>query len=699
MYIGVQLQTLEGWGSFKKDTRYYLAGNRQDVIDGVTVSTVLIVWFSQSSSNWQKWRVNTMILPRSDLEKALTTTPPNLIKASRQFNLPPWLEEVDSTNFDTVEERRQAVLARSTSTGQKKSRSYRLQVEERLIKIAPVLEIAQEILQSPDPLRAINEAVKSDPTCHPHRAQTWFFAYVLHGQSEWALKQPTHKNGTWKRGAENHKDKKFGRPSLAGTCFGWSSVDIRAQIVDCYVRYSDLGKTMLSIHRKSLREDFGCVTVVDGNGCDTWIHPNNKPFPSYGQFRYVVVQELGLEYVQTQVYGHARMKLKAEVNIENQTGQYASILEDLQVDAYYISERPKSVNSDEATEPLVVAEGVCVTTGAVVGLGFSLGAENGEAYRSLLFCMAVPKDYIARLYGIPPEKLNWSMRGLSPAFTSDRGPAGHRKIVDRLEQQFPIKTIAPSYDGQAKAAVETTHPKNVQLEGQPSYVVSNLNVMQMIKREVLRAAAKNHSKDISARLSNQAIQDFVKEGRLATPHHYWQYLSERLRTCARELNIEEAVRAFWTSCKLPVDKDGVRFRHRHFTSHALKKSSLMKQVGLVRNLEVQAYTLSLVVRTVWVEIGGELIELEAASRVRVGDEDQLITLSEYEATAKMLASLKSRTRTSAQAAINRAEVVCKEITGVSWDAGTRKIGGIPKLMGSVVHEAKVAKGQKTKKVA
>ncbi|WP_143225980.1 hypothetical protein [Acidovorax sp. 56] len=341
---------------------------------------------------------------------------------------------------------------------------------------------------------------------------------------------------------------------------------------------------------------------------------------------------------------------------------------------------------------MVVAEAVCVASGAVVGIGFSLGGETGEAYRSMLFCMAVPKDYIARLYGIPPDKLNWQMRGISSAFTSDRGPAGHRKFAERLEQRFPIKTIAPSYDGKAKAPVETTHPKSTKLEGAPSYVLSDLNVMGMIKREVFRAAAKNHSKDISGRLSEQAIHDFYNARLVATPHNYWQYLSARMRTHARQISLEEAVRSFWTPVKLAVDRDGVKFRHRHYSSRAMLESPLMKMVGLTKGLKVQAYVLSLVARVIWVDVSGSLMELEATSRARVDGEDVLVPISQLAETEKLLRQIQSKTRESAQAAISRAESDFQDVTGVRWDAGQRKKGSPPRPKGSAAHEAKVVKG-------
>ncbi|MDO9569882.1 MAG: hypothetical protein Q7J58_10935 [Hydrogenophaga sp.] len=694
MFVGLQLEAPLGWGSFMAGTRYYFCGDRSDEVNGVSVPTVLIACFLQSDKRWQSWRVQLFMIPRQEFEEALTQSPPKLKQYARQYNLPPWLVEVDDVDFNQIDEHRQAHAGRDLENGEGASIcSYRKQVEGRLNKIAPALEVAIEILRAPDPLKKIYQVLKVDKACQPHRVQLWFFAFVLHGENQWALKRPTHMIGRWLRSAEQHKGKKLGRPSLAGTSFGWSTVGMHDKIVGAYLKRCGPAITMRSIHRVALREEFGCTTVKDRDGVDTWVHPANQPFPSYGQFRFVVVQALGLEQVQTKIYGQDRMKAKAKVNQGNQTGQYASILEALQVDAYYVADRPRAMHSDDPSEPLVVAEAVCVTTGAVVGIGFSLGSETGEAYRSMLFCMAVQKDYVARLYGIPTDKLDWQIQGIGSAFTSDRGPAGHRKLAERLEQQFPIKTIAPSYDGQAKAPVETTHPKSTKLEGAPSYVLSDLNVMGMVKREICRAATKNHSKDISLHLSEQAIHDFHNARLVATPHHYWQYLCARMRTHARQISLEEAVRSFWSPVKLAVDRDGVKFKHRHYSSNALLESPLMKMVGLTKGLQVQAYMLSLVARIIWVDIGGRLMELEATTRVRVDDEDILVPLSQLAETEKLLREIQSRTRESAQAAVSRAEADFQEMTGVRWDAGQRKKGSPPKPKGSAAHEAKVLKGK------
>jgi len=632
-----------------------------------------------------------MTPPRKQFEGALVGDSPKLSVLKKPFNLPPWLEDVDDVNFDEIE------------AGRRKTRkqTYRAQAESTLLRIGPALDKASEIFAANDPLRQISSiALKvHGGKEHIYRWQLWFFAFMLHSENLWALKNATHAIGYWSRNDTPHNETKFGRKSLSGTCFGWSSSSMRADILKQYSDRCGLGISMRRIHREALLEHYRCTIVDDADGNPTFAHPENKPFPSYGQFRYIVVEDLGLEVVQRTLYGAARVRAKATFNLGNYTAQYANILEAFEVDAYYTVERPRSMYSDDPAGQLAVAEGVCCTTGAVVGIGFSLGSETSEAYRSMLFCMAAPKEYIEKTYGIPRGDLKWTMQGLAANFISDRGPAGHRNLAQRLEQQFPMKTIVASYSGQSKACVESTHPRDTVLEGAPSFVLSKLDVMQMMKREIYRAAAKNHSKLISERLSDDAIHDFRKEGRIATPHHYWQYLNDRLRTCARMMSLEEAVRAFWTPVELAVDKNGVKFRHRHYVSEEFQNSDFIKRLGAKDDLTIKCYTFSLVVRYIWVEVGGRLFELEASMRGRVANEDRLIPLSEFENTQRELAILNSKTKLSAEAAIARAESSFKANTGVPWNAGERKPGTPKKPTGIAAHESKIAKGNGARRKA
>jgi len=681
MGIGLQFESPEGYGSFRKGVRYYFGGDRSD-------GSVLMVWFAHQG---RSWRVHLLMPSRSDFEAALTANPPKLRRASVQHHLPPWLAANEGMNFDDLEDRRYS----------SKKKTYREQVESRLFKITPALEHATEILDAKNPLKEIARTVaqcERPKSEHPHRLQVWFFAYFLHGQDLWALKQPTLAyTGTWSRSSDAHRNTKFGRPSLEGNCYGWPSAPMQDQILKSFLRLCSEGTPMTTIHRRALLEDFDCVPVVL-NDVHTYVQPQNKAFPSYGQFRSVVVRELGIDQVQTALYGAPRMRLKAVVEEGNYTEQYANILEGFEVDAFY-TERPTSIFSSEPSEKLSVARGVCVTTGAVVGIGFALGSETGEAYRSMLFCMAAPKDYIAWLYGIPADKLNWPMQGMPSNFISDRGPAGQKNLAERCERLFPIKTIVGSYSGQSKASVEASHPRDRKLEGGPSYLQSDLNVIEMVKREVFRAASDNHSSNITLRLSDQAIHDFRKQGRVATPHHYWQYLEALSRTCAYQISLEQAIRAFWIPFELTVNRYGIVYRSGHFSSAEFRASGIHKKLKLATDAKIKCYRLNLVLRCLWAEVDGRLIQVERIRTSRVDQQDLIVPDLELAKTQRERAALASDTRVSVGAASGKAESDFAAATGKGWHQGKRRLGKPKRVSVTSDHESQIIKGRTLRKDA
>jgi hypothetical protein len=317
----------------------------------------------------------------------------------------------------------------------------------------------------------------------------------------------------------------------------------------------------------------------------------------------------------------------------------------------------------------------------------------------MLFCMAVPKKYFARLVGIPADALDWIMEGLPPSFTSDRGPGASKNLVTNLEVAFPIKSIGPSYSGQSNAVAESSHPRSINLEGAPSFIQSDLDVVALMKREVFRAALDNHTSDISGRLDDEAIREFRRLGWTATPHNYWKYLHERLRTSGHSIPIEDAVRSFCTPIPLDVDCQGVRYRSSWFSSEEFRATGIQSEVANLSNFKLPGFVLSMMARYVWVEVRGRLIELEAMLRVRGDTQDLYKPISELDQKAEDLSVLKSRTRQSAVAADVDARVKFKAITGQSWDAGHRRAGSPKKATGTTRQEAKILGGTSDRRKA
>lgn len=675
MHFGTQISTRNGYGTLMAGTTYYFAGR---VADHARLARFV--------KTKRSWRVFCLLLPVVDFECALTSSPPLIEANPVQRALPPWLDSESPIDYDEMEDQRY----------HEKKHTYQDQVNNRLEQIRCLLDSEELILQNKDALKEIARIARdSGVRAHPHRLQLWFFAYILHAHEYWSLKHPTQQMGKWSRAEEEHKDRRFGLPHPNGAGYGWPSWKMHEQIVLSYKKRRGLGTTMQTIHRDALREDFGCVFVEVEDGAFECFHPEGKCFPSYGQFRYQVLKKYTLEEVRMARFGSASLRENAKVELGNVTEKYADLMESIEVDAFFVKERPRSMFSNEIMPPLVVVRGICVTSAEIVGIGFSLGGENADAYRSMLFCAAVPKNYIAKIYGIPPKMLlSWIAQGLPPSITSDRGPAGGKKLVaDALKEKFPIKTIAASYHGQGKAVIEASHPHNDQIDGQPTYVLSNLNTIEMVKKHVMLAASENHSRDISVRLNDEAIFEFQRNKWPATPHNFWKYLSDRLRTAARPLAIEQAVRSFLPEIELHVDNHGIRYGQHYYSSKYFIESGAHASIASLRKLVLKGYCVPLATRFVWAEIKGKLFELKAVRRMPTDAEDTNLSLLEVDQSEAARAALQAHTRLSIESASGAVASDFEKVTGKRWSGGKR-VKGSPKRKNSKTdQEARIISGK------
>jgi hypothetical protein len=572
-----------------------------------------------------------------------------------------------------------------------RKQSHQEAVNQRLTHLYPLLDRESEILDAPNPLKSISAICrKLGISANRQRMKYWFFCYVLHGRNHWALKPSTHSNGTWSRAQEAHADKKFGRAHANGRRRGFSSQRIREEIINSYLSRCGAGKSMRAIHAGALQGDFGCKIQFDRDGRPYHFHPLNQPFPTYGQFRHVVVQRFGLRQVQETVYGQARMRRDAVVDQGSYSSQLANALESVEVDAYRVEDRPLGGISNDTMPALVVARVLCGVTGKRLGIGFSLGGETQEAYRAAITSMAMPPQLLAEMYGLPPEVVNGHEPVMARSLLSDRGPAGQQSLLENLERKFPIKSITSSYSGQSKPTVESSNPKSVELEGAPSFVQSGHAVGSMMKREVLMMMAENHRSNIIDRLTPSALCDFHRLGYPATPHFYWKYLTDRLRTCAQHMNWRDAIRAFGTKTQFKVDKNGLNWKGVTFTADVLREGlhEMLMRRGVA---SVNGYTLSLVSRAVWVEVNGVLHQLEPNLRLRFDHEELLMPLSSLTDMGRVKAEVDSATREVAQASLVHLHQVVKEQTGRAFDAGSRRLGA-PKKTGTSTAEAKALRG-------
>ncbi|WPC68012.1 hypothetical protein SBP18_05725 [Rhodoferax ferrireducens] len=468
---------------------------------------------------------------------------------------------------------------------------------------------------------------------------------------------------------------------------------MRKSILEGYSKRAGLGVRMTDIHVDTLVQDMGCK-IEKKNDAFKLYHPDNLPFPSYYQFRKAVLDSKGLRQVQVTLYGKERVKHSLP-HLGAFTERLANLLESLEVDAFRVGDRATSMYSDDPMSVLCVARGICATSGEVVGIGMSLGSETSEAYRAMLFSMAIPKSKLGQLFGLPITDQEWPPKELSLSPTSDRGP-GSKDLATELEERFPMREITPSNSGQSKALVESSQPKKTKTEGPKRFKLSHLDVMEMARREILRACSDNHTSNVSKRLTPDMIDHFGRLGLAATPHNLWNYMSDRMRSDGVSIPFDQAVRAFCRPVRLVVFNDGVWLGQRCYRSEELAASGLLERPRPGLSVEVSGYVLQMCVRTLWIENKGKIMELNAVLRLRDDVGQLMMTLDQLKDQMKALARIESITRESSQGAKAEYRRAFKEAVGKDWDAGEVKTGSPKRPSGTTAHEERVVKGPERK---
>lgn len=678
MHIGCQFEAPEGCGALISSTTYFLLCNRND-IDAVTFA-----WFCRQN---HEWRVHLIRLSRDNVESALRNG--RLVASTKQASLPPWLKAIEGVSIDELE------AGRRSST-----KSYREYAQARLSIIAPFLDPEFEhafdgaarpeklfkktltALWKPksDDSSPSEPAEPSEPT-EPHnspnalRTLLWYCVFRLFGRQIESLLPAFAGIGNWSREKWIGDGKRLGRPNKnLGSLHGHSAVALADRIQNAYVRNVDLGKTMVAIHEKALRDEFGCKVETLANGHKRWFHPDGLAFPTYQQFRYWVLKKYSLEDVQRNRWGDARFRSSMAATVGAFSQDSANYLETAEADVYYIPELPRQVLSPNPAPPLLVCRLADMVTGNIFGVGFSSGGEKAEAYALAKFCAVVPRALMGRIFGIPLTDDDWVGRGLPSRDIYDRGAGSSPKADGVGQGASPIKELAPSWSGQSKATVESSHPRHTNLEGEPTYLVSNLNVFQMAARELLRTPAENHRKDAVGRLTPQMLVDGVS----GNPAAITKYLVDRLRTSAIPMATDMAVRKYLRPVEFVQKKDGLWLDDLHFTHGHLHDHGLPSRVPTDQHVTIKGFVYPYSLYLAWVEINGRLFEVEPFLRIRDDREQLQITLADLRSLGEMRRAAAAFQREHGAAAMSEFQSQFAEQFGIDADSSSRVKGKKPR---------------------
>jgi len=650
MRIGIQFQAPSGLGVLEKGKTYHFLENNS------AIGRVLCVHFS---AEYKTQQASIVYLNQKIFESALQNG--EIVINQNQAKLPPWLEKLegvdDLTHIDAL--RRNA----------KKQHSDR--VEQRVLYLTTALVNLTTILSADNVDMELNKyARECVPPQNETRFRLWFYTYLCFGRDIWSLLPSYIRAGNWDRNL--HPDIKMGRESISmGEKHGHTCTpEMIQKIEDGYLKYSALGKSMKSIYVKCLRKIFGCVVAGSGPVMKKISHPKGEPFPSYWQFRYRVNKKFGLREVQTTLLGKFRYRTKKSASKGRFSESVSNLMERVEADGFYLKEVPRGFLEGSSLQPLCVVRSRCVASGMLTGIGFALGKERSEAYRMMLFSMAVPKSYFCSLFGLNISEEDWPSQGLPPFSVTDRGPGAKKNLIEEFEKQFPIRELTPSYMGQSKATIESSNPKDLKSEGQPNYFQSDLNPVALAKREIIRLIKDNASMDMSERM----LPDWDRKMVQPSPIGIWNHLASLFRTSAQPMKIEDAVRTFLTPVQLTVFSDGVWYKQQKFDSDSLRETGVVDKVASGQCVKIKGYVMDMCVRHIWAQVGTRIVQLDAKLSLLDDDEQIYLSLHELEERAELKSKISSEFKEHQKAAEMQAEQTFFEQTGEEWDAGSRKAG-------------------------
>jgi hypothetical protein len=597
-------------------------------------------------------------LPRDEFESAVLA--PFIVPTEQQPTLPPWLESLEGENHGLRDaERPHAKISHSD------------RVEKRLMHISPALADMPAILAAKDVERTLNQyARQASPPQNETRFRLWFLTYICFGKNIWALMPPYHLAGRWDR--KRLAPKKMGAPSKAhGKRYGYGmSYEMAARCEKAYLKFLALGKTMNDIYEEAMRKEFCCKTVEQPSGMKVYSHPKGLPFPTLRQFRYQVNKAFGLETVQKNRYGSARHRNRLRASVGNYSADVANLMEKIEADGYFTSERPRGYLEGSVLEPLCVVTSRDLLSGMLLGIGFSFGAESGTAYRMMLFSMAVPKDYFCRLWGFSLKPGEWPSQGLPPHCKVDRGPGSSLNLVDDPVRPV-IRNLVESWSGQSKATVESSHPREVKLEGQPTYVECDYTPVALCRREIVSLIKYNHTADMSNRMEIDPELAFIPP----TPQAIWSHYDERYRNSANPISIDDAVRAFLTPVTLKASKDGIFLDGRRYDSKDFRSCGVLDRIASSQKGEaIRGYMMDLCVRHVWVEVDHQIFLLDAQLKIRDDQELLYISCAELDQWKRARSEVESAFTVHQSAASTDFIERFVSQTSLQWQEGKRRYG-------------------------
>jgi hypothetical protein len=646
MITGSKLVAPEGFKCLEKDKLYYFLHS-----DGGANRVFLVEFLGVG----EKLSSSLVTLTRLEFEEALED---GVILEDGVADSPPWLEQVASTSIAHRESLR-------VSAGE----SYDEKVNRRFAKISGLVLRLDEILGSAIPDAIINADAKAQrPEQNAARLRLWFYTYIVFGHNKWALMPLFHGCGGWNRDDPSYRQR-LGRPSPKGKNCGYrSNPSMVEKIIKGWVAHKDPTKTANTIYREILTREFGCIAVMRDKNKFEFAHPRGEPFPTPAQVRYQVEKFFSSKQRSTGVRGLHKTKA-----ISGSKGSFSdklfNVYQSVEFDGYNLSEKLSGITEGSAVDGFCVVRATCGVSGMVLGVGFAEGKENMKAYEMCLYSMATDKVKFCELFGIKIEPHLWPGVGLPGGVIFDRGPGATYDVEPQIDWLRAFE-LTPVFSGQSKATVESSHRRNKKTLDQPTHFHSGLNFVQMSIREIMRVLEDNQTSDASRRLDEELVLAGVKP----TPLSIFSYWSGRGRNSAQSMQPNVAIKKFLDKHPATIRKDAVYFYGRKYRSAALVATGVFDRVARQGTIQTTAYILTMCVRHIWIEVNGEVFELDFLRPVRTAEGSADISLKDLQLIQRLRLEGVTALRDETPAIQQYFRDWFKRLTGEDGDAGVRSKG-------------------------
>lgn len=582
MSRGRRIVAPRGWGSILSTDFVYFLHRSSEI--------VTLVEFYQLSN--QSWRTHFKFIPNARYEELLKRE--ILVTSKNEKHLPPWFPE--GVDFEWSDRR-----ARSNEAWLRAARNKYSRVEKACTEL-------KTWLASHDPEIALNKyAVANKQNTARFRLDT--LTYLIFGPEISVLQRRTWSCGKYIREGDGVP---LGRASLFGEKKAKRlGEDDKAIFRKAYRKFKSLKKNMTEIHCELLVHYYGVgrrEIIKNSDGYKKILCANGRAFPTLRQFTYWARTEIGSDQIYRDRFGSERSRNRKEKKKGRYSEECSNLMEVVERDAYYMREIPRGFESKHLPKMCVVHLVDRLSSG-IVGVGFSHGGEDAEAYRMAEFCAAIDKSTFCRLLGIEEfDPDDWPMIGVPPETVTDRGPGSNVNI------QSVFAELTPSYSPQSKPAVESSNPKDDKVSGKPVFVDSGLRPIELMRRAVRNVIEYNCTRNIGYKIPNRMIEDRP----LITPSGLWIKMDKVSRNNARLMSWQNAVRTYLRKGVATVSDSELIHRRQSYFCVELLETELLGRIGS----EIEIYYLPAVLRQIWVETESGLLEIPALLAFQ-DDEDQL----------------------------------------------------------------------------